>query len=330
VRIAVDAMGGDYAPAEIVKGALLARDQLGAEILLVGQPEAIQPFLGGNRERLRIIPSEGDIGMIEEPMEAIRKKPRASVCVAMDLVNKGEANAVVAAGNTGAAMVAALLRLGRLPGVDRPAIAALLPTVKNKPVLLLDVGANVDCRPKFLEQFAWMGFLHSRHTLGVDHPRVGLLNIGEEPNKGNDLALTTHQKLSACMGLNFVGNAEGRDIFSGDFDVIVCDGFVGNVVLKFAESAGQMLAQVLKAEITKGWRGGLGTLVLKPNLLAFKKRIDYVEYGGALLLGVNGICVITHGSSKAAMIVNAVRRAQEAVHGRVLEQIKNQMAAMTV
>lgn len=330
MRIAVDAMGGDYAPAEIVKGALLARDQLGAEILLVGQPEAIQPLVDADRQGLRIIPAEGEIAMTEEPMEAIRKKPRASVCVAMDLVNQGEADAVVAAGNTGAAMVAALLRLGRLPGVDRPAIAALLPTVKNKPVLLLDVGANVDCRPKFLEQFAWMGFLHSRHTLGVENPRVGLLNIGEESNKGNDLAVTTHQRLSECAGLNFVGNAEGRDIFSGDFDVIVCDGFVGNVVLKFAESAGQMLAQVLKTEITKGWRGALGTLILQPNLLAFKKRIDYVEYGGALLLGVNGICVITHGSSRAPMILNAVRRAQEAVQGRVLDQIKNQMAAMTV
>ncbi|MEN9253048.1 MAG: phosphate acyltransferase PlsX [Thermostichales cyanobacterium BF3_bins_165] len=333
MRIAVDAMGGDYAPAEIVKGALLARDQTGVEILLVGEPKAIQPYLGSDRsdrEGIRVVPAEGAIGMTEEPMDAIRKKPRASVCVAMDLVNQGEADAVVAAGNTGAAMVAALLRLGRLPGVDRPAIGALLPTVKNKPVLLLDVGANVDCRPKFLEQFAWMGYLHSRHTLGVENPRVGLLNIGEEANKGNDLAVTTHQRLSECAGLNFVGNAEGRDILSGNFDVIICDGFVGNVVLKFAESAGQMIGQVLKAEITKGWRGKLGTWILKPNLLRFKKRIDYVEYGGALLLGVNGICVITHGRSRAPMIVNAVRRAQEAVQGKVLEQIKNQMAAMTV
>ncbi|GAB4211714.1 MAG: phosphate acyltransferase PlsX [Synechococcales cyanobacterium] len=323
-------MGGDYAPAEIVKGALLARDQLGVDIVLVGEPEAIQPFLPADQERLRIVPAQGEIGMDEEPMEAIRKKPRASVCVAMDLVNQGEADAVVAAGNTGAAMVAALLRLGRLPGIDRPAIAALLPTAKGQPVLLLDVGANVDCRPKFLEQFAVMGSLHSRHTLGVENPRVGLLNIGEEPNKGNDLAVTTHQRLSEYTGLNFVGNAEGRDIFSGNFDVIVCDGFVGNIVLKFAESAGQMLAQVLKAELTRGWRGKVGSLLLKPNLMAFKRRIDYVEYGGALLLGVNGICVITHGSSRAPMIFNAVRRAQEAVKGQVLEQIKNQMAATAV
>ncbi|MEN9239219.1 MAG: phosphate acyltransferase PlsX [Thermostichales cyanobacterium SZTDM-1c_bins_54] len=327
MRIAVDAMGGDYAPAEIVKGALLARDQTGVEILLVGEPKAIQPYLGSDRsdrEGIRVVPAEGAIGMTEEPMDAIRKKPRASVCVAMDLVNQGEADAVVAAGNTGAAMVAALLRLGRLPGVDRPAIGALLPTVKNKPVLLLDVGANVDCRPKFLEQFAWMGYLHSRHTLGVENPRVGLLNIGEEANKGNDLAVTTHQRLSECAGLNFVGNAEGRDILSGNFDVIICDGFVGNVLLKFAEAIGEVLLQILREELPQGWRGRLGAMLLKPNLRRIKQRVDHAEHGGGLLLGVDGICIVSHGSSQAPSIFNAVRLAKEAVDHEVLSRIQSQ------
>ncbi len=325
MRIAVDAMGGDYAPAEIVKGALLARRQLDVEIALVGRPEAIQPFLPDDLTGIEIVPAEDDIGMDEEPLEGLRRKPKASIRVTMDQVKKAKADAVVAAGNTGAAMAAARLHLGRLPGIDRPAIGALLPTLKGKPVLLLDVGANVDCRPKFLEQFAVMGSLYSQYVLGVEKPRVGLLNIGEEPNKGNDLALNTYQKLVSQSHIHFLGNAEGRDLLKGDFDVVVCDGFVGNVVLKFAESVGQLITQVLKEELVKGWRGKLGCILLKPNLRQVQRRMDYVEYGGGLLLGVAGVCVITHGSSDQMMVFNAIRLAKDAVEQQVLQRIRTEI-----
>jgi glycerol-3-phosphate acyltransferase PlsX len=326
VRIAVDAMGGDYAPGEIVKGALLAHQQLGVDIALVGRPEAIRPYLNGDVSGIEIVPAEEDIGMDEDPIPALKRKPQASICVCMQLVRSQHADAVVAAGNTGAAMAAALLGLKRLPGIDRPAIGALLPTVKNKPVLLLDVGANVDCRPKFLEQFAWMGSLYSQFVMGVTQPRVGLLNIGEEPNKGNDLAIAAHQRLAEYPGIHFVGNAEGRDVLTGNFDVVVCDGFVGNTLLKFAESVGQVITTVLKEELPKGWRGQLACWIMRPNLRQVKRRIDYVEYGGALLLGVAGICVITHGSSKAPMVLNAIRLAKDAVNQNVLSQIQAELA----
>ncbi|MDX2271799.1 MAG: phosphate acyltransferase PlsX [Cyanobacteriota bacterium] len=326
MRIAVDAMGGDYAPGEVVKGALLAREQLGVKIALVGHPEAIQPFLPTSLDGIEIVPAEDDIGMHEEPVTALKKKPKASIRVAMDLVRDQQADAVVAAGNTGAAMTAAMWSLKRLPGIDRAAIAAMLPTLKSKPVLLLDVGANVDCRPKFLEQFALMGSLYSQYVLNVQHPRVGLINIGEEANKGNDLAFNTHQRLAHQPHINFVGNAEGRDVLTGNFDVVVCDGFVGNILLKFAESAGQTITQVMLEELPKGWWGKLGCWILRPNLRQVKRRIDYVEYGGALLLGVDGICVITHGSSKQAMVFHAIRLAKESVEKGVLQHIQTEIA----
>ncbi len=326
MRIAVDAMGGDYAPEEIVKGAIQAQSQLGVEIALVGRPEKIQPFLpSGSLRGITIISADDDIGMDEEPLEALKRKPKASIRVAMEEVRTGQSAAVVAAGNTGAAMVAARLGLGRLAGIDRPAIGAMMPTTQQKPVLVLDVGANVDCRPKFLEQFALMGSLYSQYVLGVEKPRVGLLNIGEEPNKGNDLAVTTHDRLSKHPHIYFVGNAEGRDVLRGSFDVIVCDGFVGNVLLKFAESAGSLLTQVMREELPKGWRGKVGALLLKPHLRQVKRRLDYEEYGGGLLLGVDGVCVITHGSSKQGMVYHAIRLAKEAVDNRVLDRITSKL-----
>lgn len=326
MRIAVDAMGGDYAPEEIIKGALLAHRQLQVEIALVGRPESLQPFLPQPLPSgITIVPAEDDVGMAEEPL-MVRKKPKASINVSMQQVRAKRADAVVAAGNTGAAMAAAHLGLGRLAGIDRPAIGALLPTLKGKPVLLLDVGANVDCRPRFLEQFARMGSLYCQCVMGIDHPHVGLLNIGEEPNKGNDLSVTTHQRLAELKGIRFSGNAEGRDVLTGEFDVVVCDGFVGNALLKFAESVGQVITQVLREELPRGWRGKIGTWLLKPNLRQVKRRIDYVEYGGALLLGVNGICVITHGSSKEAMVYHAIRLAKEAAEQKVLERLQTEMA----
>ncbi|HEY9649258.1 MAG TPA: phosphate acyltransferase PlsX [Coleofasciculaceae cyanobacterium] len=323
-RIAIDAMGGDYAPDEIVAGALMAQEELGVDVLLVGEPELIEASLQrqNNQTPVEIIPSAGAIAMHEEPLKALRRKPKASINVAMDLVKHKQAEAVVSAGHSGAAMASALLRLGRLPGIERPAIAAILPTLTGKPVILLDVGANVDCRPKFLEQFAIMGSIYSESVLGIDNPNVGLINIGEEPCKGNDLAIRTHQLLQANSQLNFIGNAEGRDVLSGRFDVIVCDGFTGNVLLKFAESVGDVMLQILREEILHGLNGKLGTAILKPNLNRIQQRLDGVERGGGLLLGVSGICVIGHGSSQAPSIFNAIRLAKESVDSQVLNTMQ--------
>jgi phosphate acyltransferase len=315
-------MGGDFAPAEIVAGAIRARAELGVDILLVGDPDQIRASVPqpANLEGIEIVPAEGTIEMHEEPLGALRRKPQASINVSMDLVKQKRADAVVSAGHSGAAMAAALLRLGRLKGIDRPAIGAVFPTVvAGKSVLILDVGANVDCRPKFLEQFAVMGTIYSRYVLGVETPQVGLLNIGEEQSKGNDLAVRAHQLLEEHPVVPFRGNAEGRDVLTGDFDVVVCDGFVGNVLLKFAEAVGESILQILKEELPQGIRGKVGASILKPNL-----RVDHAEHGGALLLGVAGIAVISHGSSHAPSIFNAIRLAKEAVDNQVLERIQTQ------
>ena len=310
VRIAIDAMGGDRAPGEIVAGALRARSELGVEILLVGDPQQIEAVLPPktNMAQIEIVPSEGAIAMEEEPLSAIRRKPKASINVSMDLVKKGRADAVFSAGHSGAAMAAALLRLGRLPGIDRPAIGAMFPTiVASKQVLILDVGANVDCRPKFLEQFAVMGSVYSQFVLGVDAPKVGLLNIGEEDCKGNDASVRANQLLRENKHIAFVGNAEGRDVLSGDFDVIVCDGFVGNVLLKFAEAIGEVMLQIIREELPQGLRGQIGTAILKPNLRTIKQRMDHAEHGGALLLGVDGILCNTWLSTASFAIRIALK-----------------------
>jgi phosphate acyltransferase len=331
-RIAIDAMGGDHAPAEIVAGALRAQAELGVDVLLVGDPQQIEASLKQHNSslQLEIVPAEGTIEMHEEPLSGLKRKPKASINVAMELVKQKRADAVVSAGHSGAAMAAALLRLGRLKGIDRPAIGAVLPTlIAGKPVLILDVGANVDCRPKFLEQFAVMGSVYSQYVLGIDEPKVGLLNIGEEASKGNELALRTHQLLQDNRQLSFIGNAEGRDVLSGNFDVIVCDGFVGNVLLKFAEAVGEVALQILREELPQGVRGRVGTALLKPNLRRIKQRMDHAEHGGGLLLGVAGVCIISHGSSQAPSVFNAVRLAKEAVDHQVLERIQSQYQKVT-
>ncbi|MEO0491643.1 MAG: phosphate acyltransferase PlsX [Cyanobacteria bacterium J06659_2] len=332
-RIAIDAMGGDHAPEEIVAGAVRAHEELDIDVLLVGDPDQIKDSLDRHHQKtssLEIVPATDIIEMHEEPLTSIRKKPNASINVAMDLVKKGRADAVVSAGHSGAAMASALLRLGRLKGIDRPAIGAVLPTmIAGKSVLILDVGANVDCRPKFLNQFAIMGDIYSRSVMGVSEPKVGLLNIGEEPSKGNDLALRAHEMLAKNPRISFIGNAEGRDVLSGDFDVVVCDGFVGNVLLKFAEAIGDVLLQILREELPKGVRGKLGVGMLKPNLRQIAQRIDHAEHGGGLLLGVAGVCIISHGSSQAPSVFNAIRLAKEAVDHRVLDQIQSQYRKAT-
>ncbi len=323
-RIAIDAMGGDHAPQEIVAGAIKAAEELDLEILLVGDKEQIESALHNHRSGIQIVGAEGLITMHEEPLTGIRRKPKASINVAMDLVKSKKADAVVSAGHSGAAMASASLRLGRIAGIARPAIGAIFPTlVPGKSTIILDVGANVDSRPKYLEQFALMGTIYSQYALGVPEPKVGLLNIGEESSKGNELAIRTHELLTANQRIPFIGNAEGRDILSGRFDVIVCDGFVGNVVLKFAEAIGEVMLQILREELPRGRQGKLGTALLKENLGRIKQRIDHAEHGGALLLGVAGVCIIGHGSSRAPSIFNAIRLASDAIENQVLERIKS-------
>lgn len=324
-KIAVDAMGGDYAPEEIVVGSLRASEELDLDILLVGDAHQIESCLKKhtNSNAIEIVDAEDVVTMEEEAITGIRRKPKASINVAMDLVKQKRADAVVSAGHSGAAMAAALIRLGRLKGIDRPAIGAVFPTlIPGKSVIVLDVGANVDCKPKYLEQFALMGTVYSQYVLDVAEPKVGLLNIGEEPTKGNELALRTYELLEANQQIPFVGNAEGRDVLSGNFDVIVCDGFVGNILLKFAESVGSVVLQIIREELPQGVRGQLGTAILKPNLRRIKQRVDHAEHGGALLFGVAGICIISHGSSQAPSIFNAIRLAKEAIDNRVLERIQ--------
>ncbi|MEH1779308.1 phosphate acyltransferase PlsX [Nostoc sp.] len=327
IRIAIDAMGGDHAPAEIVAGALRAREELGVDILLVGDPQQIEATLPSKTSlgQVEIVTAEEAIAMDEEPLNAVRRKRKASINVAMDLVKQQKADAVFSAGHSGAAMASALLRLGRLPGIDRPAIGTVFPTIiAGKPVLVLDVGANVDCRPKFLEQFGVMGSAYSQYVLGTTEPKVGLLNIGEEDSKGNDAAVRAHQLLRENSQINFIGNAEGRDVLSGRFDVIVCDGFVGNVLLKFAEAVGEVILQILREELPQGLHGQIGSALLKPNLKRIKQRMDHAEHGGALLLGVAGVCFIGHGSSQAPSIFNAIRMAKEAVDNQVIQRIQSQ------
>jgi len=320
-------MGGDHAPGEIVAGAMRAREELGVDILLVGDPQQIEAALPPktNLGQVEIVTAEEAIAMDEEPLNAVRRKRKASINVAMDLVKQQQADAVFSAGHSGAAMASALLRLGRLPGIDRPAIGTVFPTIiAGKPVLVLDVGANVDCRPKFLEQFGVMGSVYSQYVLGTTEPKVGLLNIGEEDSKGNDAAVRAHKMLRENSQINFIGNAEGRDVLSGRFDVIVCDGFVGNVLLKFAEAVGEVILQILREELPQGLHGQIGSALLKPNLKRVKQRMDHAEHGGALLLGVAGVCFIGHGSSQAPSIFNAIRMAKEAVDNQVIQRIQSQ------
>jgi len=327
IRIAIDAMGGDYAPYEVIKGAVMAARQYNVKLQLVGKTEKINTELQKyNTEGLDIIITEAEevIEMHESPGIAIRKKKNSSIVMAVDAVVKGESQALVAAGSTGAAMAASLFGLGRLPGIDRPAIAVTLPTSK-KPIVLIDAGANSSCEPEMLQQFAVMGSIFSSSILGIENPRVAVLNIGGESSKGNSLAQNTYKLLAQSKdNINFVGNIEGRDLFIGVCDVVVCDGFVGNVTLKVAEGVASMIVKMLKEELSSSIWAKLGAIIAKPALLNLKKQTDYEEYGGALLLGIKGICVIAHGGSKANAIKNAVRVAKESVE----RDINGKIAAM--
>jgi len=320
VIIAVDAMGGDFAPAEIVKGASLAARE-GVDILLVGREADLRRELGQYPagSHMEIVDAPEVVEMGEHPALAIRQKRNSSISVATRLCKDGKAAAVVSAGNTGAQMAAALFSLGRLPGIDRPAIATILPTLAGG-TLVLDSGANADCKPQHLLQFAMMGGIYSHRVLGVSSPRVGLLNIGAEETKGNELVVEAYQLLRQSS-LNFVGNVEGREILEGPADVIVCDGFVGNVLLKFAEGLGSALLGMLKENLQQSLRTKIGAALAIPAFQAVKKAMDYAEYGGAPLLGVNGVSIICHGSSKAKAIKNAISVAQRCVQNRFVDEL---------
>ncbi len=332
IWVAVDGMGGDHAPGPILEGCLKAVNRLPICIKFVGENDKIMQSAKELEIQdllnkciadgfIELVPSGPAVGMDEEAT-AVRRKRDASINVAMNLVKKGQALAVYSAGNSGALMASAIFRLGRLDGIDRPAIGALFPTKDpGQPVLVLDVGANMDCKPAYLHQFALLGNIYSRDVLQINKPRIGLLNIGEEECKGNDLSLSTFELLREEKRVNFVGNCEGRDVLSGEFDVVVCDGFTGNVLLKFLESVGSVLLDVLRAELPRGRRGKVGSAFLRSNLKRIKKRLDHAEHGGALLLGVNGICVIGHGSSKALSVVSALRIAHSAASHGVMDDL---------
>lgn len=320
-RIALDAMGGDYAPGEIVRGAKDAAHELGVNIILVGDQDKILAELDGEDAGglISVVHAPEVVGMDEHPVSAIRKKKNSSIVVATQLVKEGAADGLVSAGSTGAQMASSLFILGRISGVDRPAISTLMPSARGV-VALLDAGANVDCRPQHLKQFAVMGSLYAEKVLGLPTPKVGLLNIGSEETKGNDLTLATYKLLQEA-DMNFVGNVEGRDIFLGTSDVVVCDGFVGNVVLKTAEGLAMGLLGMFQEELGR-LEDIIGSEAIMHIMGGFKRRMDYAEYGGALLLGVDGVSVISHGSSKARAVKNAIRVAKETVEQELVPAIK--------
>jgi phosphate acyltransferase len=332
LTIAVDAMGGDHAPCPEVEGAIRAASQLGVKVILVGQEELVRKELeqheGSGSLPIEVVHASERITMHDSAARAVRTKRDSSLRVASRLVRDGCAQGFVSAGNTGAVMATAKVVLGLVPGVDRPASVGVLPTVAGSPVLLVDVGANVDCSPRMLAQFAVMAEIYSRIILRRPKPRVGILSIGEEDHKGNELTRAAWPLLQN-LNLNFVGNVEGGDVYSGNVDVIVCDGFIGNVALKVSEGIVEMvktlLHEVLEATLTRK----IGYVLSKTAYTDFKKRLDYSEYGGAPLLGVRGVCIICHGRSNSNAIRNAIRVATEFSDSRINERIEEELRAKT-
>lgn len=322
-RIVVDAMGGDNAPREIVAGAVEAANELGVTLTLTGNSEAIRAELAKAQRapEMRIVHTTQVVTMEDHATDALKEKPDSSIAVGLKLVKTGQADAFVTAGNTGASMAAALLTLGRVRGISRPALAAVFPTGDNTLTILLDVGANADCRPIQLIQFAHMGSIYMERMFNVRNPRVGLVSIGEEDTKGNQLVLEVNQALRQSK-LNFVGNVEGNDLTRGACDVAVMDGFTGNVVIKTAEGMAElMFGELRKAVELTPWNRAAG-LVLMSELRKVRRRLDYREYGGAQLLGVDGVTVIAHGRSNARAIFNAIKAARDGVEHGVIEMIR--------
>jgi glycerol-3-phosphate acyltransferase PlsX len=326
LTIAVDAMGGDHFPRAEVSGAIVASRSLGVKIVLVGREEIIRRELEQHENYdsslIDVRHASEQITMEDSAAKAVRTKKDSSIRVASRLVREGIAHGFVSAGNTGAVMATAKLVQGVVPGVSRPALASVFPTLKGTPAVMVDVGANVDCDPKMLSQFAVMGDIYSRVIFHTRNPKVGLLSIGEEEHKGNDLTRAATPVLKS-LNLNFIGNVEGRDLFTGKADVIVCDGFIGNVALKVSEGVvdviKQMLHESLEATITRK----IGYVLSRTAYADFKKRVDYSEFGGAPLLGVKGVCIICHGRSNANAIKNAIRVASEFADGQINKRIED-------
>lgn len=328
--IAVDAMGSDRAPKPEVEGAILAARNFDVEILLVGPEDVVRAELDLHPSfrilrNLKIVHSSEVIGMHEKAAQAVRTKKQSSMHVGLRMVREGRAAGFITAGNTGAAMAAAKMILGALPGVDRPALAAVFPTSAGTASIMLDVGANVDCKPQNLEQWAIMGDVYFRSIFGVEKPRVGVLSVGEEESKGNELTRTVFQMLKK-LPLNFIGNVEGRDLYNGNVDVIVCDGFVGNVALKVSEGLVYTVRSILKESLSATVTRQVGFLLSRRAFDDFKKRLDYSEYGGAPLLGVKGVCIVGHGSSNPNAIKNAIRVAAEFANSKVNAKIERGLA----
>jgi glycerol-3-phosphate acyltransferase PlsX len=329
MRIAVDAMGGDRAPVVELEGAVEAvRDvDEDVEIILVGEERRLKSeleHLGAGRDRrISIAHASERIEMGEDPARQVRRKKSASITVATRLLKEGKADGLVSAGNTGGVVASSLLLLGRIQGVKRPAIATFLPSPTGG-AIILDVGANSDCTPHHMLQFAKMGEIYARNVLGREKPKVGLLNIGEESTKGNKLVQMSYQ-LMLDSPLTFVGNVEGRDVFAGGADVVVCDGFVGNVVLKFSESVIHLITSLIRDQIGDDLRNRLGALLMKPVFRSLSQQLDYAEYGGAPLLGVDGVIIIAHGSSSPKAIKNAVHVAARLAKEQINDQIRNEL-----
>jgi len=329
--IALDAMGSDRRPKPEIEGAIQAARHYDVRVLLVGPEAAIRSELArypaAAQLPIDVIHASEVIGMDDKAVQAVRSKRDSSMRVGVRLVRERRADGFVTAGNTGAAMATAKMVLGAIPGVDRPALAAVFPTVLGTAAILLDVGANVDSKPENLEQFAVMGEIYFRTMFGTRRPRVGLLSIGEEETKGNDLTREAFQRLKQ-LPLNFVGNVEGRDLYNGQVDVIVADGFVGNVALKISEGVASLVRATLKESLKATITRQVGYLLSRSAFADFKKRLDHTEYGGAPLLGVKGVCFITHGSSNANAIKNAIRVAAEFAQHRITEKIEKELAAI--
>jgi glycerol-3-phosphate acyltransferase PlsX len=331
-KVVLDAMGSDHAPHVEIDGALAATRDFGVKVILVGQPEIVEPELkrcgwrGDGDRGIELVEAAEVIGMGEPVATSVRRKKKSSLRIGCRLVADGNADGFISAGNTGAAMATAKMVIGTLPGVDRPALAALIPTKSAKPTLLLDVGANSECKPEHLAQFAVMGDAYSRAVLGTVRPVVGLMSIGEEEAKGNDLTKEAFPLLRAMSSLNFMGNVEGRDLFSGGVDVIVTDGFTGNVMLKLSEGLTDAMLSMIKRELTASAVTKAGAMLAKPAFRNIKRRLDYSEHGGAPLLGVRRIVVVGHGSSNAKAIRNAIRSVKEFSENRAGERIEKGVA----
>ena len=327
LTIAVDAMGGDYAPKSEVEGAIQAARTLGVRVILVGREELVRQELRKHIDSADLpieVEHASDVITMEDATQAVRTKKDSSLRIASRLVRDGRAAGLVSAGNTGAVMATAKIVQGVVPGVTRPALAAVFPTIKGSPAIMVDVGANVDCSPRMLQQFAVMGEIYSRIILRRPKPRVGILSIGEEEHKGNDLTRAARDLIKG-LNLNFLGNVEGRDLFGGDVDVIVCDGFTGNVALKVSEGLGDMVKVLLRESLESTIAGKIGYAISKTAFSEFKKRLDYSEYGGAPLLGVRGVCIISHGRANANAIKNAIRVAAEFSQGKVNQRIEEEL-----